>query len=322
MDCGSNIIPTELGDTPFTIEFWATPTSIDNWRQWFALGNSSDPNGTGGLASGFCMAVKSGSGNGANVGLAGATSGNGNHMVGDTTLTAGKEYHVAVAVTPKGNSTATISVYIEDTTAADAEGHEAIRTTTFEVGGWSTATIVQNNFWLGHSHWGDSDVASSYNEMRVWAAALSQAQVEANGRLGADTLPVFTDRCSLGMAKNVEIASGATLSIASGQTLTQPVVKGSGTIAGGTLVVSDKIVATVGECIEASGTIDLSNAKIELADPENLATAFTFLKPTAGQTLTVIGVPTPTNLTKRWKVSVSANGTGRIVKRGFVFVVR
>ena len=26
MDCGLNIIPAELGDTPFTIEFWATPT--------------------------------------------------------------------------------------------------------------------------------------------------------------------------------------------------------------------------------------------------------------------------------------------------------
>ena len=213
MDCGSNIIPAELGDTPFTIEFWATPTSIDDWKQWLALGHSSDPNGTGGLASGLCMAAKRGGFNGANVGLAGATSGNGNHTVGDDKLSAGKEYHVAVAVTPKGNSTATISVYIEDTTAADAEGHEAIRTTTFDVGGWSTATIVQSNFWLGHSHWGDSDVASSYNEMRVWAAALSQAQVEANGRLGADTLPVFTDRCSLGMAKNVEIASGATLDL-------------------------------------------------------------------------------------------------------------
>ncbi len=325
MDCGSNIIPTELGDTPFTIEFWATPTSIDDWRQWFALGNSSDPNGTGGLLSGFCMAAKSGSGNGANVGLAGATSGNGNHMVGEAKLTVGKEYHVAVAVTPKGNSAATISVYIEDTTGADAEGHEAIRTTTFDVGGWSTATIVQSNFWLGHSHWGNWDVASSYNEMRVWAAALSQAQVEANGRLGADTLPVFTDRCSLGMAKNVEIASGATLSIASGQTLTQPVVKGSGTIAtgaGGSLVVSDKIVVNVGEYIEASGTIDLSNAKIELADPENLVSPFTFLKPTAGQTLTVTGVPTPTNLPKGWKVSVSPSGTCRIVKRGFMIFVK
>ena len=99
-------------------------------------------------------------------------------------------------------------------------------------------------------------------------------------------------------------------------------MKGSGTIAGGTLVGSDEIVATVGACIEASGTIDLSNAKIELAEPENLVTAFTFLKPTNGQTLTVIGVPTPMNLPKQWKVSVSANGTGRIVKRGFVIIVK
>lgn len=99
-------------------------------------------------------------------------------------------------------------------------------------------------------------------------------------------------------------------------------MKGSGTIAGGTLVVSDKIVSTVGECIEASGTIDLSNAKIELADPENLVSPFTFLKPTAGQTLTVTGVPTPTNLPKGWKVSVSPSGVCRIVKRGFMIFVK
>ena len=264
MDCGSNIIPAELGDTPFTIEFWATPTSIDDWRQWFALGHSSNPNGTGGLESGLCMAAKRGGFNGANVGVVYAPSRNVNNTVGDAKLTAGKEYHVAVAVTPKGNSTATISVYIEDTTAADAAGHEAIRTSTIDVEGWSTATIVQNNFWLGHSHWGDWDVASSYNEMRVWAAALSQAQVEANGRLGADTLPVFTDRCSLGMAKNVEIASGAMLSIASGQTLTQPVVKGSGTLAGGNLVVTERMNVTPGQSmtVESGATLDLTGADI------------------------------------------------------------
>ena len=102
-------------------------------------------------------------------------------------------------------------------------------------------------------------------------------------------------------------------------------MKGNGTIAtgaGGSLVVSDKIVVNVGEYIEASGTIDLSNAKIELADPENLATAFTFLKPATGQTLTVTGVPTPVNLPKRWKVSVSADGTCRIGKRGFIILVK
>ena len=42
----------------------------------------------------------------------------------------------------------------------------------------------------------------------------------------------------------------------------------------------------------------------------------------AGQTLTVTGVPTPTNLPNGWEVSVSANGTGRIRRRGFCIYIR
>ena len=138
---------------------------------------------------------------------------------------------------------------------------------------------------------------------------------------GTLALSADCDNAESEVQRTLSIASGATFDLG-GHALTQPVVKGDGTISTGTLVVSDKIIAKPGDCLEASGTIDLSNAEIEVDDPESLDAPFTFLKPIAGQTLTVTGVPTPTNLTKRWKVSVSANGTGRIVKRGFVILVK
>ena len=53
-----------------------------------------------------------------------------------------------------------------------------------------------------------------------------------------------------------------------------------------------------------------------------MPTYFVVRPPTAGQTLTVTGVPMPTNLPNGWKVSVSANGTGRIMKRGFMILVK
>ena len=132
------------------------------------------------------------------------------------------------------------------------------------------------------------------------------------------------DNAGSGAQRTLSIASGATFDLG-GHSLTQPVVKGDGTIttgAGGALVVSGKIVANPGDCLEASGTIDLSNAEIEVDDPENLDAPFTFLAPIGGQTLTVTGVPTPTNLPSGWEVSVSADGTGRIRKRGFTIYIR
>jgi hypothetical protein len=183
---------------------------------------------------------------------------------------------------------------------------------------------------LGCSLWGESDPKADYDEVRIWNVALSTDALTLSAQKGPDATAAdlaeiaAATSAALPVKRTIEIASGATLDLG-GNTLTQPVVKGNGTIAtgaGGSLVVSDKIVVNVGEYIEASGTIDLSNAKIELADPENLATAFTFLKPATGQTLTVIGTPTPTNLPKGWSVSVSPSGVCRIRKKGFTILVK
>ena len=321
IDCGSNIIPAELGDTPFTIEIWTTTRALAKNNKVFMLGNNTrGESNTQGMDSGIKGLILAFKGTGAppTFNIYSSTGGNSNMSVGSSSLVLDREYHIAVTVTPKGGNAATVIVYIQDTVTGD------ITSLAKEVTNWTTSLIDQHNFWLGHSHWNDPDPAANYNEVRVWAAALSQAQIEANNTLGPDTLPVLSDTAMQGVAESVTIAAGATLDLG-GHALTQPVVKGAGTIttgAGGSLVVSDKMVVNVGECIEASGTIDLSNAKIELADPENLAESFTFLKPTTGQTLTVTGVPTPTNLPRGWKVSVAADGTCRIVKRGFMLIVK
>ncbi len=197
--------------------------------------------------------------------------------------------------------------------------------------GWALEKVATGDFFLGHSSvWtADSDANAVYDEVRVWHGALSDDALTLSAQKGADATAediaaiIAKNDETVTVGRAVEIASGATLDLG-GNTLTQPVVKGSGTIATGvgSLVVSDKLVVNVGECIKASGTIDLSNAKLELADPANLASPFTFLKPVDGQTLAIVGVPTPKNLPKGWKVSVSADGTGRIVKRGLMLIVR
>ena len=313
LDCGSNIIPAELGDTPFTIEMWVKVHTRHNWDQWFAFGNSSNPAGTGGALTGLIFAPKSGSGNYPSFRAVGARTSN-NVAVGSGNLTENKEYHVAAVVTPTGGSTATVTLYIED-----PSGEEEIRVKSENVTNWSTATIVQDNFWLGHSHWGDQDAAASYNEVRVWAAALSQAQVEANGTLGANTLPVLSDRSAIGVTKQIDIASGATLDLG-GHTLALPVISGNGTISGGTLN-ANEIRLNVGDCLTvAGGTLNIEGAKVNLLDPENLATPFWFIKTTNGGRIVGTPVAEP-ELPSPWKVSVSSSGA-KLMKSGFSIHLR
>ena len=236
------------------------------------------------------------------------------------------KYHISIKFVANADGSTTASW-----ARRNVETGEVEKSGTSSQAAWTLARLVKANFYLGHSVWvNDFDANAKYDEVRIWHGALSDAALNLSAATGPDATAediaaiVAKNGETATVERTIEVASGATLNLG-GNTLTQPVVKGSGTIAtgaGGSLVVSDKIVVNVGECIEASGTIDLSNAKIELADPENLAEPFAFLTPAAGQTLTVTGVPTPTNLPKGWKVSVSPSGVCRIVKKGFLLIVK
>ena len=45
--------------------------------------------------------------------------------------------------------------------------------------------------WLGHSQFNDNDASASYNEVRLWNGALTQAQLAYNSLLGPDVLVVI-----------------------------------------------------------------------------------------------------------------------------------
>jgi hypothetical protein len=309
IELGPNKVPSDSA----TFEFWTTIRTRRAWIKLFSLGRDT--------SNVICFTLNRDS----DSGVSGLDVSGTSLLTGTGTLAANTPYYIAFTFAHNADGSTTMKgLCLNATTKAKVGSFER------NVTNWSLVDRVdQKYFAIGHSFWNDWDAIADVDEVRVWAGALSDDALALSAQKGpdataADIAQIAATTTTLPLKRTLELASGATLNLG-GNTLTQPVLKGNGTIAtgaGGSLVVSDKIVVNVGECIEASGTIDLSNAKIELADPENLATAFTFLKPTAGQTLTVIGVPTPTNLTKRWKVSVSANGTGRIVKRGFVIIVK
>ena len=109
-----------------------------------------------------------------------------------------------------------------------------------------------------------------FNRMGIWVITISLLILgtiiaAANGGEGTSA------------ARTLVLDAGTSLEL-NGNTLVQPVVKGTGTVYGGTLKVTDKLVVKTGEMLLAGGTVDLDGAKVSLVDPENLSRIFTFLK--------------------------------------------
>ena len=338
VDFGSNIVPG--GDIPFTIELWTTPRELRNWAQAFAFGNSSNPEGTGGALTGLILALKSGAGNYPSFRAVGATTSN-NEAIGSSNVTANKEYHVAAVVQPKGGNTATVTLYI-----FDAVGSEALRVKSIDVTNWSTATIVQNNFWIGHSHWGDWDAMADYNELRVWSAALSERQLRINNAMGPDVVPTITENSTLTQGDVLyclDVAEGAVVDL-SGGSFEQQAVSGTGTVRNGTLVVTSALIPggdgtvgtivldcdavvkgairlDVGDLIEAKGALDLTGAKLEIPNFAPHGGAILFARSTDGR---ITGKPDVSEWKKRgYDIRISADGTeAKLFRVGMTLYVR
>jgi len=233
-------------------------------------------------------------------------------------------YHLGVTFTANANGTTTIRVVRHN---LDVPSEEAKKlTTTFP--SCDLLKIIAGNLYLGHSQYSSEsgkDATAVYDEVRVWKGVLSDDALALSAQKGPDA--TTADIAAI-VAKNAETPVGRTLDLAGGTldmgsyTLTQPNLTGNGgTVRNGTLVVTDTIRLNVGDSITASGTIDLTDAKVEIVDVENLNTPFTFIKPAENATLTVIGKPEAVNLPNGWQISASSSGA-KVQKVGFTIYVR
>ena len=100
----------------------------------------------------------------------------------------------------------------------------------------------------------------------------------------------------------------------------------------GTLVVADKLVVNLADCIDGKrlvvdGSVDLTGATLVIEDPEPEKFAscngvITFMRTASGGSATIIGTPDCTQLPKGWHVQTSG-GNARIMKKtGFTVIVR
>ena len=189
---GTNILPT--ANSPATIELWVTENQIESWSRIFDFGS------TAGGVSNLFWSFTFGTSNPSQVDNNYPAQG----FDAAGTLTVGTEYHMALVITPSGNN-AIVTWY-----QMDLAGN-VIGTASTTVNGWNISDINQVNMWLGRSEYGDNDANASWDEVRIWDTALSQAQLVALDVAGPDA--TFVSSNILPTTTAVSIASGATLDL-------------------------------------------------------------------------------------------------------------
>lgn len=192
VELGANPIPSSLGDTPFTIEVWATPTEIRNYASVFALGERSDTSAKGlmGVFHGFRQIREDGDSQWGPVwqAVGGKINGSAEQNVGMTQggLSVGTPYYFAYVVTPgvtKGSDT--VVGYVYDASTGELVGKSGKYTVT----DWTIVQLVQSTFNLGTTPWNNDSPGAEYDEVRVWKKALSPYEIKSHVASGADSVP-------------------------------------------------------------------------------------------------------------------------------------
>lgn len=321
IDLGATILPTN--NAPLTIELWATQNALQNWSRIFDFGN-----GTGNY---ILMSWTRGTDlNMDRVEVMAPGVG----TTADSTMkpyTLGVQYHISLVITPGAGTGGNTLVQWYKMDAVGATINTGSFSTT-----WTLAQLVQNNMWLGHSQYGDNDASASYNEVRIWKAALTQAQLADNSLLGPDLLPMANNALPLG--SQVELVASGTFDLG-GSTQNLARLSGSGLVTNGQALVSGDVtpggigslntltiagspvltgtlridVATDGtsDLLNVQGSLNLTNLALQIENPSSLrgSKIYTLAKFTPGQ---LTGNFKSTNLSGTGWGVVYKNTTGEI----------
>ena len=203
VDLGSDILPKD--GSPATLEIWATQRSVKNWSRVVDIGDDATDyvlmawtQGTT-LAKDSCCIKKGGLGD----------------TVALAPYTLNTEFHLAITFQPEADGSWTVTFYKQDATTGATLAKLEKKVTN----GWSLRTQGQRNCWLGHSQFNDNDANASYNEVRVWNRALTEAELAAHAQAGPDE--DFTPEAPDAPRDEVLVALGAdgSLTLADGSSL-------------------------------------------------------------------------------------------------------
>ena len=184
LNLGQNLLPTDSDGV--TIEIFATPKAAYQWARMFTYGYGSSNGqyieqcwcrGTGRVDLDYVF-FPNGSG--------------GTFTWTDTmgTFTLNEMHHLSAVFTKDKNGGTWVRWMRRNTTTGEIEKSQSTR-----VGNWTLADFGANNpsFLLGGSYNGTADAQADYHEVRIWSAALSDVQLDANAKAGPDIVPAVTE---------------------------------------------------------------------------------------------------------------------------------
>ena len=343
VDLGANVFP-KAGDG-VTFELWTRQDGIQSWSRVFELGSSPTDSilmawtaGTNIDSDDTCI-KKSNNGTDWRERL--------------YPFTLGTWWHVAMTFAKRSDGLWDVAVYKQDAATGATAKKFAFTTTA----GWSPLTQNMAQACLGHSlNSNDRDAAASYDEVRVWNVALTEAQLTASALAGPDALPDVPGRgTALPPGGVVTVAAGATLDLA-GNPAEVAGIDGAGRIVNGTLNVADGIFPggkdrigalsvdgrthlngrlvvdadAAGACdrlVCSSGALDLSGLRLELADGAELKPGARYVLATfpagADNVVGADAFAAAAKLPGAWKISANAaSGTVTLSAGGMALIVR
>jgi hypothetical protein len=150
-----------------TMEIWATPLSIQNWSRIFEFGS--------GQAEHTCMSWCTGTN--INTDHVEYFSPNDNSRVDNTNAPyeLGVKYHIVVVWEPGSETWYTAKA--DNPTLGAAKGSYSVV---------DVSKLNDVDLWIGRSHYDDGTANASYDEIRLWSGALSEAEREKLHELGPD----------------------------------------------------------------------------------------------------------------------------------------
>lgn len=291
VNLGQDLVPT-TGE-PVTIEIWATETAIKAWSRIFDYGVNNQNYYT------LSWTQQSTQSKDRSELVLGGTA----LFTSDNTMqpyALNTPYHIAVTAVKNANGTSTLAWSRRNATTGALEKRGSATTSK----AWTFGSMKGANFFLGHSQYGgDNDAAATYDEVRVWRGALSDAQLEANAKLGPDVLPAkveFVAAASQNLYSPLVVEEGATFSTGV-NAVTAETVQGTGTLVGGgtltietldiaadaigtltadvPLVVKNWVVDVESEAgcdqLVGTGTLDVSGLVVSVRDPSKLNGSYT-----------------------------------------------
>ena len=178
VDLGANVIPTS--GTGATVELWGRNDRITGSARMFDIGNS---------ATNSIMMCWTSSAN-VNTDLLLVRNGTDSKGTKIQTYTqselapyvVGTEYHIAATYSPNPDGSWTVQGYKQNLTTGVTEKRSVL----VPPSGWTLSKVIQEHAYLGRAFDSAVDSAATYNEVRIYNRALSEAELMASAKAGPD----------------------------------------------------------------------------------------------------------------------------------------